>query len=72
MKRAKQHKARLLSCAFKASSIWLTALLIHNALTLSNSAFFNAFQFRLGLPPGPSRHHGCVVAVGPWRTPPPG
>ena len=45
LKRARQHKARLLSCASRGSWIWLTALPIHNALTLSNSAFCNAFQF---------------------------
>ena len=48
-----QHKARMLSCASQVSSIWLTVLPVHNALTLSNSVFCNAFQFRLG--PTPSR-----------------
>ena len=39
LKRAQQHKAIMLSCASRASSIWLTAQPIHNALTLSNTAF---------------------------------
>jgi hypothetical protein len=69
LKRAQQHKARILSCASRASSIWLTALPIHNALTLSNSAFCNAFQFRLGLPPRPIRaphvRCGCGALVDP-------
>ena len=43
LKCAQQHKARMLSCASQASSIWLTALPFHNALTLSSSAFCNAF-----------------------------
>jgi hypothetical protein len=50
-----QHNVRLLSCASRASSIWLTSLPVHNALTLSSSAFCNAFQVRLGLPPRPMR-----------------
>ena len=68
----------MLSCASRASSIWLTALPIHNALTLSNSAFCNAFQFRLGLSPRPmhaprvrcglKKMGGCGALV----DPPPG
>ena len=52
LKRAQQ-QACLLSCASRASSIWLTALPIHTTVTLSNNAYCNAFQFRLGLAPRP-------------------
>ena len=69
--RVQQHKARLFSCASRASSIWLTALPIHNVLTLSNSAFCNAFQFRLGLPrwplEAPRVRCGCGPLVDPRR-----
>ena len=65
----------MLSCASRASSIWLTALPIHNALTLSNSAFCNAFQFRLGLSPRPMHaprvQCGCgALFLSPGRPPP--
>ena len=60
--KAQQHKARMLSCASPASSIWLTALPICNALPLSNRAFCNAFQFRLGLSARP-------MHAGPWLIP---
>ena len=67
LKRAQQHKAHLLSCASRASSICLTALPIRNALTLSNSAFCNAFQSRLGLSPRPMHaprvRCGCKALV---------
>ena len=59
----------MLSCATRASYIWLTALPIHNALTLSNSAFCNAFQLRLGLTPAPCTRHAYDAAAGPWSTP---
>ena len=69
LKRAQQHKARLLSCASRATPICLTALPIRNALTLSNSAFCNAFQFRLGLSPHPMHalrvRCGCGALVDP-------
>ena len=72
LKRAQQHKARMLSCASRASSIWLTALPIHNALTLSNSAFCNAFQFRLGLSPRPMHAPRVRCGCGALVDPPPG
>jgi hypothetical protein len=53
----------LLSCASRASSIWLTALPIHKELTLCYSEFCNAFQFQLRLSPCPCLHPMCVVAV---------
>ena len=69
LKRAQQHKARMLSCASRASSIWLTALSVHDGLTLGNSAFCNAFQFRLGLSPrlmhAPRVLCGCRALVDP-------
>ena len=37
LKCAEQHNACMLSCASRALSIWLTALPMYNALTLSNS-----------------------------------
>ena len=64
LKRAQEHKAGTLSCASRMSSIWLTALPIHNALALSNGAFCNAFQFRLGLSPRPMH-----AAAGPSLIP---
>ena len=72
LKRAQQHKARLLSGASRASSIWLTGLPIHNALTLSNSAFCNAFQFRLGLSPRPMHALRVRCGCGALVDPPPG
>ena len=69
VKRAQQHKARLLICAYLASSIWLTALPIHNTLTLSKSVFCNVFQFRLGLSSRPMHaprvRCGCGALVDP-------
>ena len=69
LKRAQQHKARILSCASRASSMWLTALPIHNELTLSNNAFYSTFQFRLGLSPrtihAPRVRCGCGALVDP-------
>ena len=53
LKCAQQQKARMLSCASRASPIWLTALPIHNALTFSKGAFRNLLQFQLGLSPRP-------------------
>ena len=64
--------AGMLSCASRASSVWLTARPIHNALTLSNSAICNTFQFRLGLSPRPMHaprvRCGCRALI----DPPPG
>ena len=72
LKRAQQHEAHLLSYASRASSICLTALPIHNALTLSNSSCCNTFQFRLGLSPrpmdAPRMRCGCKALADP---PPP-
>ena len=72
LKCAQQHKARLLSCASRASSIWLTALPIHNALTLSSDAFCNAFQFRLGLSLRPMHAPRVRCGCGAIVDPPPG
>ena len=72
LKRAQQHKARLLSCASRASSTWLTALPIHTALTLSNSALRNAFQLRLGLHPWPLAAPRVRCGCGALVDPPPG
>ena len=56
----------------RGSSIWLTALPIHNSLTLSNSAFCNAFQFRLGLSPRPMHAPRVRCGCGALVDPPPG
>ena len=71
LRRAQQHKARLLSCASRASSIWLTALPIHNAFTLCNSAFCNAFKFRLGIAPRPMQAPRVRCGCGALVDPPP-
>ena len=74
LKRAQHHKARMLSCTSQVSWIWLTVLPIHNALTLSNSAFRSAFQFRLGLSPRlmhePRVRCGCGALVDPLQAHP--
>ena len=54
----------MLSCASRALSIWVTVLLIHSALTLSNSTSCNAFQFRLGLSPRPMLASLCNKSKG--------
>ena len=69
LKRPQQHKARMISCASRATSIWLTALPIHNALTLSNSAFCDSFRIRWGCPPAPCTRYTCDAAAGPWLMP---
>ena len=67
LKRAQQHKARRLSRSSRASSIWLAALPIHNALTFSN-----AVQFRLGLYPRPMHAPRVRCGCGALVDPPPG
>ena len=72
LKRAQQHKARMLICTSRASLSGLTALPIHNALTLSISAFGNAFQFRLGPSPRPMHVPRVRCGCGALVDPPPG
>ena len=71
LKRAQQHKARMLICTSRASLSGLTALPIHNALTLSISAFGNAFQFRLGPSPRPMHVPRVRCGCGALVDPPP-
>ena len=61
----------MLRSATRTSSIWITALRIHNALTLSNNAFCNAFQFRLELSPCPMHALRVRCGCGGVVDPPP-